>query len=158
MQTERLESSPHEDILAMVPQQYPFRFLDRILELDEQHIVGQYTFDPELPFYQGHPQGSTPETILIETMAQTAVVALGLYLIERDRIQDPSLDPSQYTTLFTEANVEFFKEVPPGETVTIHAEKEMWRRRKIRSKTSLYLSNGELAATALLSGMGVKKS
>ena len=83
MQTERADHTAHNDILSLVPQQYPFRFLDRILELDEQHIVGQYTFDPNLPFYQGHPGGSTPETILVETMAQTAVVALGLYLIER---------------------------------------------------------------------------
>jgi 3-hydroxyacyl-[acyl-carrier-protein] dehydratase len=157
MQTERADHTAHNDILSLVPQQYPFRFLDRILELDEQHIVGQYTFDPNLPFYQGHPGGSTPETILVETMAQTAVVALGLYLIERDRVQDPTQDPSLYTTLFTEAHVEFFKEVRPGETVTIHAAKEIWRRRKIRSKTHLYLSNGDLAAVATLSGMGVKK-
>ena len=92
-------------ILAIVPQQYPFRFLDRIVELDAQHIIGEYTFDPSLPFYQGVDHDRTPETILIETMAQSAIVGLGLYLIELDRLQDPAQDATKFVTLFTEAKV-----------------------------------------------------
>ena len=35
-----------EEVLAMVPQQEPFRFIDEIVELDEEHIVARYTFTP----------------------------------------------------------------------------------------------------------------
>ena len=151
--------STEDRILAVVPQQYNFRFLDKILEISKERIVGQYTFDSTLPFYAGQEAGKvrTPETILIETMAQTVVVALGLYLIECDNQTKAAINPAHYLTLFTEVEAEFYHDVPPGETVTIHGEKLMWRFRKIKSKASLYLSNGVLAGTATMSGMGVKK-
>ena len=72
-------------ILNSVPQQYPFRFIDEILELDDEHIVGSYRFREDEYFYQGHfpDQPITPGVILIETMAQMGVVAFGLYLYTR---------------------------------------------------------------------------
>jgi len=153
------DQTTRDGILSLVPQQYPFRFLDRILEVDSQKIVGQYTFDANLPFYPGHfPEVAvTPQSILIETMAQTVVVAMGLHLIHLDKQKGVGLDPADYVTLFTDVEVEFFRPVFPGDTVTIHGEKLMWRFRKIRSKASLYLASGELVATGTLSGMGVKK-
>jgi 3-hydroxymyristoyl/3-hydroxydecanoyl-(acyl carrier protein) dehydratase len=68
-------------ILEMVPQRPPFRFIEEILELDEEHIVGVYRFRSDEYFYAGHFPGLpvTPGVILIETMAQTGVVAFGLY-------------------------------------------------------------------------------
>ena len=74
-------------ILNNVPQQYPFRFIDEILELDDEHIVGAYRFREDEYFYQGHFPGQpiTPGVILIETMAQTGVVAFGLYLNMKQR-------------------------------------------------------------------------
>src|SRR4030065_2940742 len=69
-------------ILEMVPQRHPFRFIEDILELDEDHIVGAYRFRSDEYFYRGHFPGMpiTPGVILIETMAQTGIVAFGLYL------------------------------------------------------------------------------
>jgi 3-hydroxyacyl-[acyl-carrier-protein] dehydratase len=142
-------------ILEMVPQQYPFRFLDRIVDLDAQKIVGEYTFDPELPFYQN--EHVVPESILIETVAQTVVVAMGLHLIEIDAQNGKGLNPSEYVTLFTDVEMEFFKPVHAGEKVRVHGEKQSWRFRKIRSKAELYNEQGELIAQGTLSGMGVKK-
>lgn len=152
-------SDTASQILSLLPQQYPFRFLDRIVEVDSQKIVGEYTFDPLLPFYQGHFPGHavTPPSILIETMAQTVVVAMGLHLIDLDKHKNAGLDPSEYVTLFTDQETEFFRPVYPGDKVFIHGEKLSWRFRKIRSKASLYLASGELVATGILSGMGVKK-
>src|SRR4030042_2600150 len=69
-------------ILEMVPQRPPVRFIEDILELDEDHIVGAYRFRSDEYFYRGHFPGMpiTPGVILIETMAQTGVVAFGLSL------------------------------------------------------------------------------
>ena len=30
-----------DEVLARIPQQEPFRFIDEILELDDEHIVGE---------------------------------------------------------------------------------------------------------------------
>ena len=68
-------------VLETVPQQAPFRFIDSILELEPDRIVSSYTFRENEYFYSGHFKDNpvTPGVILIETMAQTGVVALGIY-------------------------------------------------------------------------------
>ncbi len=60
------------EILALVPQQEPFRFIDEIVSIDEEKIVGAYRFREDAFFYRGHFPGNpiTPGVILIETMAQ----------------------------------------------------------------------------------------
>jgi 3-hydroxyacyl-[acyl-carrier-protein] dehydratase len=140
-----------EKVLQTVPQRPPFRFIDRILELSEDHIVGQYTYRKDEFFYPGHFPGNpiTPGVILLETMAQTGVVALGIYNAIKT-----GANLSQ-TTLFTDAEVEFAAMVLPGETVTIKGQKIFLRRGKIRSKVDVYKEDGKLAASGTLSGIGV---
>ncbi len=43
-----------KQVLDLIPQQDPFRFVDDILELDDDHIVGTYRFRPDADFYLGH--------------------------------------------------------------------------------------------------------
>ena len=61
-----------DEVLARVPQQPPFRFIDEILELDAEHILAGYRFREDAGFYRGHFPGNpiTPGVILLETMAQ----------------------------------------------------------------------------------------
>jgi 3-hydroxyacyl-[acyl-carrier-protein] dehydratase len=147
-------------IVDLLPHGPGFRFLDRILEIDATHIVGQYTFDPRASFYPDHFPGNpvTPGVILVETMGQTAVVAMGIYLMKLAQEQNPTEDPKDYATMFTDCTAEFLKPVLPGETVTVRGELVYWRRKKIRAKAELFLANGELAVTGILSGIGVKRS
>ena len=42
-----------QEVLALVPQQKPFRFIDEILILNEQQIVGAYRFREDEFFYPG---------------------------------------------------------------------------------------------------------
>lgn len=145
-----------EQVLAKVPQQAPFRFLDKIVNLSETHITGEYTFKEDEFFYKGHFPGDpvTPGVILTEAMAQSGVVALGLYLLS---LSVDEAELSSWTTFFTECEMEFYLPVLPGEKVRIEGEKVYFRRMKLKSKVSLYLSNGDLAAEGTVAGVGVKR-
>ena len=60
------------EVLALVPQQEPFRFIDEIISLNEEEIIGAYRFRADAFFYRGHFPGRpiTPGVILIDTMAR----------------------------------------------------------------------------------------
>ena len=141
-------------ILALVPQQEPFRFIDEILEVDDDHIVSRYFFRPDHDFYRGHFPGHpiTPGVILVETMAQTSVVALGLYLLAKE-VGLAALP--RLVTMFTDFQADFSGVVLPGETVTVHAQKQFFRRRKIRSSVEMRRADGTVVCSGTCSGMGV---
>jgi 3-hydroxyacyl-[acyl-carrier-protein] dehydratase len=142
-----------EKVLNYVPQQPPFRFLDDIIELSSEHIVGKYHFKEDEFFYKGHFPGrpTTPGVILIESMAQCGVVALGLYnaILE-------GIDMEGRLTLFTDCEVDFSAVVNPGDTITIYGDKMYMRRGKIKAKARIELANGTVAASGTLAGQGVK--
>lgn len=150
MSTRRLTT---EEVLAALPQQEPFRFVDEILEIDEEHIVGTYRFRPEADFYRGHFPGNpvTPGVILIESMAQVGIVALGLYLLSLES----EADTDKMTTLFTDTSVDFGGIVRPGDRVTITARKKFFRRRKLKSEAEMKLDDGTVVCSGSVSGMGV---
>ena len=145
-----------QEILARIPQQAPFRFIDEILEVGDDHIVAAYTFRPDLDFYRGHFPGHpiTPGVILIESMAQAGVVALGLHLLTRELGAE---EASHLMTLFTDAQVEFSGIVKPGTRVVTTGRKEFFRRRKLRSRVEMRIDGGDVVCSGTLSGMGVQK-
>ena len=146
-----------EAILAAVPQQPPFRFIDDILEMDELGITGRYRFREDEYFYRGHFPGRpiTPGVILIETMAQTGVVAFGLYLnLLKTGLESGNL--TGLTTLFTLAdNIEFFSTVAPGETVLVRGRKIYFRGMSLKAGVVMSRENGETVCSGVLAGMGV---
>jgi len=146
-----------ERVLDSVPQRHPFRFIDEILELDEEHIVGAYRFRKDEYFYRGHFPGRpiTPGVILIETMAQTGVVAFGIYLaMTQWRLAPEELNAM--ITLFTSAeNIEFTGLVHPGERVVIRGEKIYLRRKNLKAKIAVARDSGEEVCSGVLAGMTV---
>jgi 3-hydroxyacyl-[acyl-carrier-protein] dehydratase len=146
-----------ERVLAAVPQQEPFRFIDEILELDTDRIVGAYRFKEDETFYRGHFPGRpiTPGVILVEAMAQTGVVAFGLYLV-MEQGRAGVLEKEKLTTLFTVIDVmEFTGIVKPGERVIIRGEKVYFRKGNLKAKVSMEREDGALVASGVLAGMGV---
>jgi 3-hydroxyacyl-[acyl-carrier-protein] dehydratase len=143
------------EILELLPQQRPFRFVDEILDVDEMRITGRYTFREDEWFYAGHFPGRpvTPGVILLESMCQVGVVALGIYLFALDH---PPEEVRGWTTLFVEAESEFVRSVPPGECVTVRGERIFWRRHKLRARIEMFGADGTLVAQTTASGLGVR--
>lgn len=143
-----------EEVLELIPQAEPFRFVDEILEVDEDHIVARYRFHPDADFYRGHFPGNpvTPGVILLESMAQVSVVALGIHLFA---LQGGMEEVRRRIALFTDAEVEFGGLVEPGQRVTIRARKKFFRRGKIRSEAEMTLDDGTIVCSGTVSGMGV---
>lgn len=144
------------EILAAIPQQDPFRFIDDILSIDDEQIMASYWFRPDHDFYRGHFPGRpvTPGVILIEAMAQAAVVAHGIYLLAK---QTSLEEVGRTLSIFTDANVEFSGMVPPGTRVVTTGRKLFFRRRKFRSEARMHLEDGSLVCSGQLSGVGVSR-
>lgn len=142
------------ELLDLLPQKDPFRFVDEILSVSEDRIEARYTFDPASDFYRGHFPGNpvTPGVILLESMAQVGVVALGIYLIGLARGPE---EVRRTVALFTDAEVEFSGIVRPGDRVTVSAEKIFYRRGKLRAKAVMTLDDGTIVCSGIISGMGV---
>ena len=145
--------SPGE-LLALIPQQEPFRFIDEIVSVDDDHIEALYRWKEGAEFYRGHFPGNpvTPGVLLVECMAQAGVVGLGIYLLVK---QESAADLEQLITVFTDANVEFSGLVRPGDSVRVTAKKVFYRRRKLRSEVEMHLADGTLVCSGMVSGMGV---
>jgi 3-hydroxyacyl-[acyl-carrier-protein] dehydratase len=143
-------------ILDLIPQQPPFRFIDDILAIEDGKITAVYQFQKDEYFYKGHFPGMpiTPGVILIESMAQTGVVALGISLLLKEGSSIEELKKT--TTLFTFADkIEFSGIVQPGEKVIIRGEKIYFRKGVLKSKVSMTRENGDTVCTGLLTGTGV---
>jgi len=145
-----------EEVLAALPQQPPFRFIDEILELDDEHVVAAYRFRPDADFYRGHFPGHpvTPGVLLIEAMAQAGVVAHGIFLLAREVGLE---EMEKLLTVFTDANVEFSGMVLPGQRVLTTGRKQFFRRRKLRAEVEMRLEDGTLVCSGTLSGIGVPR-
>jgi len=148
-----------QEILDLVPQQAPFRFIDEIISLDEEQIVGAYRFREDEFFYRGHFPGRpiTPGVILIETMAQIGVVAYGMYLLACQRHVRPSQMKEPLSLFSLADDVEFKGIVKPGERVIVKGRKIYMRRGALKVDISMERENGEVVCVGKLAGMGVDK-
>jgi len=143
-----------ERVLELLPQQEPFRFVDEITALDEDSISARYRFRPDADFYRGHFPGNpvTPGVILLESVAQVGVVALGIYLLA---LEGGEAEVGKRIALFSDAEVDFTGLVRPGDEVRIDARRVFYRRGKLRSEAEMRLEDGTVVCSATISGMGV---
>ena len=153
----QVDSNTTQEILSLIPQKPPFRFVDEIISLHEKHILSAYTFKNDEYFYRGHfPENPiTPGVILIETMAQSGVVAQGLFLLLKEGLAKEKI--AHITTLFTLADqVEFFEVVRPGQRVLVKGEIVFFRKGTLRSNVAIYHENDTLICRGTLTGSGIK--
>lgn len=148
-----------EEILELIPQQNPFRFIDTIHNsIEDDSISCSYTFKKDEDFYRGHFPGNpvTPGVILLEACAQMSVVAHGIWLVAKECENKEQI--SEYTTFFSNIeSAEFLKPVLPGETVTVNGKLLVWKRKRIKHEVTMKNSNGETVMNCVIAGFGVKK-
>lgn len=152
---EKADEKMIQQVLSLIPQQRPFRFIDDILEVDDKKITAVYRFRKDEFFYAGHFPGHpvTPGVILIEAMAQTGVVAMGIYLLLKQGVS--AADVRRMTTLFAFADdIEFTGMVVPGETVIIHGEKQYLRKNTLKTRGRIVRENGDPVCAGVMTGVG----
>src|SRR5450759_3369758 len=148
-----------QEVLELVPQQAPFRFIDEIISLDEDEIVGAYRFREDEFFYSGHFPGwpITPGVILVEAMAQIGVVAFGIYLLACQKKMRPSQMNIPLSLFSLADDVEFKGIVAPGERVIVKGRKIYLRKGALKVDINMERENGEIVCLGKLAGVGVEK-
>ncbi len=138
------------EIIALLPYQRPFLFVDDIDTITENKIIGHYTFREDEFFYEGHFKNNpvTPGVILAECMAQIGLVCLGIYLMKDGitKSQKPKI-------ALTSHQMDFYVPVLPGQKVHVHSEKEVFRFNKLKCNVKMLTEDGDLIARGLISGM-----
>jgi 3-hydroxyacyl-[acyl-carrier-protein] dehydratase len=135
-------------IVAKLPYERPFLFVDAISHASQDSIEGHYTFDKNLDFYKGHFKGNpvTPGVILTETMAQIGVVCLGIYLLG-DSVN------SKTKIALSSVEMEYLKPVFPGETVTVIGKKIYFRFGKLKCTVSMRNADGAEVCNGTIAGI-----
>ena len=142
------------EIMQFLPYTKPFLFVDEITEISENGVSGNYTFQENEYFYEGHFKENpiTPGVILTETMAQIGVVCLGIYLLK-----DKIFTEEKPQIALTSNQVDFYKTVQPNEKVTVVSEKIYFRFNKLKCKVKMFSSKDELVCRGEISGMIILK-
>ena len=97
-------------IKEILPHRPPFLFIDKIIEMGKDYVVGVKNVTINETFFVGHfpDEPVLPGVIQIEAMAQTGGI-LALNMVD---------DPQNYTTLFVKIDsVKFRQKVVPGDTI-----------------------------------------
>jgi 3-hydroxyacyl-[acyl-carrier-protein] dehydratase len=148
-----------KEVLALVPQREPFRFIDEIISLDEEKIIGAYRFREDEFFYRGHFPGRpiTPGVILIETMAQIGATAFGIYLLVCQKKMQPGTMDIPLSLFSSADGVEFNGIVVPGERVIVKGKKNYFRKGVLKVDTTMERENGEIVCLGTLTGVVANK-
>lgn len=139
-----------QSIIAQLPYSDPFLFVNEILQIDEESVVGKYTFSAKHDFYKGHFKDNpiTPGVILTECMAQIGVVCLGIFLLNIENAQTPD-----FQIALSSSQVEYYKPVFPGETVVVFSKKIYFRFHKLKCEVKMLDKNENLICKGVISGM-----
>ena len=126
-------------LMEFLPHRYPFLMVDRIIQIEGNHIVGLKNVSINEPYFQGHFPGHPimPGVLQLEAIAQVA----GLLMLRR-------AESSRELAYFMAAeNVKWRKPVQPGDTLIIDVELTKIRG-KIGKAKGICKVRGEIVSEA----------
>ncbi len=136
-------------IHEILPHRYPFLLVDKIIDFNENKIVGVKNVTFNEPFFQGHFPGNPimPGVIQLEAMAQVG----GILLL--NSIDNPK---TIWVYIIAIDNARFKKPVKPGDTLTLELEMTAMKR-NICKMTGKAFVDGVLVCSADLVASVVPK-
>lgn len=132
-----------QNILACLPYGKQFLFVDHIIEVSENHIIGTFQFPETAYYYQGHftKKAVTPGVLLLETMGQIGLVCFGIYLL---KIHE---NGQTFLPVLSHLESDFMGMVFPGEMVTVHSQKVYFRNNILKCNIKMQDSQNNIVLT-----------
>ena len=137
------------DIERMLPHRYPFLMVDKIMEIQEESIIGVKNITMNEPIFTGHFPGNPvfPGVLQIEAMAQVG----GIFALSK--VEDPHL----YSTYFMKINnVKFKQKVVPGDTIVFELNLMSPIRRGLVEMSGKAYVNGKVVCEAEMLAQVIK--
>jgi 3-hydroxyacyl-[acyl-carrier-protein] dehydratase len=109
-----------EDLLSLIPHRPPFLYVDKIVDISENHIATEKRIDPSEPFFRGHyPKTPVmPGVLVCESIFQSGAILVA-------KIQQNTSIPKQTTkqekvpVLTRIKEAKFKKMVMPGDLLEV---------------------------------------
>ena len=135
----------YQSILDSLPHRYPFLFVDKIVEITEESIIGIKNVSFNEPIFQGHfPEDPIfPGVLLVEALAQLSGIYLD-YQIGKDKSN------KKHGLFAGIENFSFKKIIRPGDQIEL-------RSTFYKSKMSVYLFTVSALIDGILVGNGSLK-
>ena len=130
-----------DNLINLLPYGKDFLFVDSIESVDDNSIIGYYTYTNKLPFYNSHFKNEpiVPGVIIIETMGQIGMVCHLLFLLKEF--------PKSSFPFLSNLEAEFYSNAKYNEKVKVVGKKIYFRKNILKSVIEMRSMDNTLIST-----------